>query len=80
MWSKARVELSGLLKDFGKNKYQSNNCSIKSLFEHPKEKVNLGKRKVMQDLKEELTDIVSEKMTQLHLSAKQQTFTEHQRI
>ena len=46
-------------------------------FEHPKERVNLGKRKVMGDMKEELTDIVSEKMQQLHLSAKIQHFTEH---
>lgn len=34
----------------------------------------------MGDMKEELTDIVSEKMQQLHLSAKIQHFTEHQRI
>jgi hypothetical protein len=31
----------------------------------------------MGDMKEELTDIVSEKMQQLHLSAKIQHFTEH---
>ncbi len=49
-------------------------------FEHPKEKVNLGKRKVLNDMREELTDVVSEKMQELQISAKVQNFTEQQRI
>lgn len=28
LWSEARVELAELLSNFGRNKYQSNNCTI----------------------------------------------------
>jgi len=31
VWKQARVELKSLIENFGKNKYQSNNCTIKSL-------------------------------------------------
>ena len=31
VWKEARVTLADLLKNFGQNKYQSNNCTIKSL-------------------------------------------------
>lgn len=31
VWKQARVELKGLIENFGQNKYQSNNCTIKSL-------------------------------------------------
>jgi len=44
--------------------------NIFARFEHPKEKVNFGKRKVLNDMREELTDIVSEKMQELQISAK----------
>ena len=39
-------------------------------FEHPKEKVNAGKQKVVKDMKEELSDMTVELLNMLKLSGK----------
>lgn len=78
VWREARGSLSDLLRNFGQNKYQSNNCTIKSLFDHPKDKVNAGKPKVMKDMKEELSDTIQEVLMQLNITAKVIEFSPYQ--
>ena len=60
----ARPKLEQLVENFGQNTYQSSNCTIKSVFEHPREKINACKKKFTKECKE----VVSEELT-LHMKS-----------
>lgn len=66
----ARTQLKDLIQGFGKNTYQSNNCTITSVFPHSKEKVNMHKAKMIKDCQEELSDVIIDSLTLLKVSAK----------
>ena len=49
-----------------------------SRFEHPKDKVNTAKPKVLKDMKEELSDTIQEVLMQLNITAKVIEYTPYQ--
>jgi len=67
----------GALLNDNTRKYTSNNCTIKSVFDHPKTKVDQVKHQILRNMREELNDTVSEKLHELDISAKVVTYTEY---
>lgn len=70
IWKEARGTLRTQLDSFGEHKFESDYCTIKSLFDHPKHKVAEGRSKVSKDMKDELSDTIQEVLYQLNITAK----------